>query len=88
MAEQSSKRARKAEGEDEQVRGGLHLKPHFAKRAWYMGGKVLVTRDASTCFCAYDGGLAVVKDFNTITKTLAPGDDVIAFTLAVSFREE
>jgi hypothetical protein len=80
----AKKRAREGKDEEESVRGGLHLKPLFSKRPWYMGGKVLVSRDGSTCYCAQQGGLAVVKDFSEIIQVLAPGDDVIAFALAVS----
>ena len=82
--EQQPKKRAKRSDEEDAAKAGLHLKSLFSKKPWYFGGKVLVSRDASTAFCAHQGGLAVVKDFSTITKVLAEGDDVVSFAMAVS----
>ena len=78
------KRAKRDEEEEDSAKGGLHFKSLFSKRAWYLGGKVLISRDGSTSFCASQGGVAVVKGFQTIERVLAEGDDVVSFALAVS----
>ena len=84
-SEPTKKRVKRDDEQDDAGKSGLFLKPLFAKRSWYRGGKVLISRDGSTVFCAHEGGVAVVNDFATISQVLASGDDVVSFALAVSF---